>query len=124
MQSYSDEDLSLFVADEPRYDHLILLPSSKKAIGNKKGFNQHQLVEFINREGNIFVVGNDETVLPDDVRTFLNEMGIYPAPKGFKYVDHFNSAKVFHNSQTKTLPIRRFSDNSMGANMRTRVPVR
>lgn len=93
LQSYSDEDLSLFIADEPRYDHLILLPSSKKAIGNKKGFNQHQLVEFINREGNIFVVGNDETVLPDDVRTFLNEMGIYPAPKGFKYVDHFNSAK-------------------------------
>ncbi|CUM57417.1 uncharacterized protein AC631_02761 [Debaryomyces fabryi] len=93
LQSYSDEELSLFVADEPRYDHLILLPSAKKAIGDKKGFNQHQLMEFINREGNIFVVGSDESVLPDDVRTFLNEMGIYPAPKGFKYIDHFNSVK-------------------------------
>lgn len=91
LKSYFDEELSLFVADEPRYDHLILLPSSKKAIGAKKGFNQKSLVDFINREGNVFVVGNDEAVLPDDVRSFLNQLGIYPAPKSFKYIDHFNS---------------------------------
>ena len=91
LSPYSDDEVLLFYDDFPRFDHLVLLPSLKKAIGAKSGLNQHQLLRFINEGGNIFVVGGSEAALPEGIRIFLNEIGIYPAPKGYKYVDHFNS---------------------------------
>ncbi|CUM64943.1 uncharacterized protein PRCAT00002561001 [Priceomyces carsonii] len=88
---YSDEDLSLFEEGDRKFEHLVLLPPSKKAIVSKKTFNQHQLLEFINNEGNIFVVGDSRSALPEEIRSFLNELGIYPSPKNFKLIDHFNT---------------------------------
>lgn len=91
LSQYSDDEVLLFYDDFPRFDHLVLLPSLKKAIGAKSGLNQHQLLKFINEGGNIFAVGGSEASLPEGIRIFLNEVGIYPAPKGYKYIDHFNS---------------------------------
>ena len=48
-KTYSEESLNLFIANEPIYNHLILLPSSKKTITDKVNFNQHQLFDFINQ---------------------------------------------------------------------------
>lgn len=93
VKAYADKDVTLFVADAPRYNHLVLLPSSKKAIEAKEGINQHELVKFINSEGNVLVVENSGSVLPGDVRGFLNELGIHPAPKSYRYIDHFNTKK-------------------------------
>ena len=91
LSQYSDDDVLLFYDDYPRFDHLVLLPSLKKAIGAKAALNQHQLLRFINEGGNILTVGGTEAALPEGIRIFLNEVGIYPAPKGYKYIDHFNS---------------------------------
>ncbi|EMG49752.1 WBP1 Dolichyl-diphosphooligosaccharide--protein glycosyltransferase subunit WBP1 [Candida maltosa Xu316] len=88
---YNDEELTLFYEDFPRYQHLILFPSSKKSIKAKQALNQHNLLQFINEEGNVFVIGGSKGVLPDGIRGVLNEVGIYPSPKNYQYIDHFNS---------------------------------
>ncbi|KAK6457598.1 oligosaccharyl transferase beta subunit precursor [Scheffersomyces xylosifermentans] len=92
-KTYDDENINLFYEDAVRFDHLVLLPSSKKAIGAKDAISQHKLLNFINQKGNVLVVGSVTSVLPDGLRTFLNELGIYPSPKNFKLIDHFNSAE-------------------------------
>ncbi|CAH2350893.1 dolichyl-diphosphooligosaccharide--protein glycosyltransferase subunit Wbp1p [[Candida] railenensis] len=88
-KTYTDETLELFFAGQKKYNHLILLPSSKKAMA-KKSFNQHLLLDFISEEGNILVVGGSKSVLPEDIRSVLNEIGIYPSPKGYELIDYFN----------------------------------
>ncbi|CAK9435599.1 uncharacterized protein LODBEIA_P03260 [Lodderomyces beijingensis] len=88
---YNDEEVSLFYQGSLRFDHLVLFPSSKKAIKNKSNLNQRQLLKFSNEGGNIFVVGGSNNALVDGIRSFLNEVGIHPAPKNYHYIDHFNS---------------------------------
>lgn len=90
-KAYTDEDLALFVGPEPAYEHVVLLPTTKKAITAKSSFNQHQLLRFLNANGNLVVAGGVQSVIPDDIRGFLNELGIYPSPKNFQYTDHFNA---------------------------------
>ncbi|KAK6460402.1 oligosaccharyl transferase beta subunit precursor [Scheffersomyces coipomensis] len=89
--SYEDEDIKLFYEDSPRFDHLVILPSSKKVIAAKAALSQHKLIDYVNQGGNVLVVGGIEAVLPDSTRGFLNQLGIYPAPKNFQLLDHFNS---------------------------------
>ncbi|CCE78609.1 Piso0_000634 [Millerozyma farinosa CBS 7064] len=92
-ESYESENTTLFLEGEPKYDHLVLLPSSSRTSGSQKTFNQRELLKFINTNGNILVVGDSDSFLPDAVRLLLNEIGIFPSPKGYKYVDHFNTKK-------------------------------
>lgn len=109
LKTYDDEDIKLFFDDALRYDHLVLLPSSKKGIAAKSGLSQHQLLDYINGNGNILVVGGVSAVLPDAIRVFLNEIGIYPSPKNFKLTDHFHSTpegKVELDSTTNLIPNR------------------
>lgn len=82
-----DSNFTLFYEDQPRYDHLILFPSSKKALG----LSQQDLMRFIEVGGNLVVVGVSSSVVADSVRVFLNELGIYPSPKNFELIDHFNT---------------------------------
>ncbi|KAI5964865.1 WBP1 [Candida pseudojiufengensis] len=88
---YNDEEVTLFYQDYLRFDNLILLPSSKKNIKSKSSLDQESLNKFINEGGNIFAVGGSSSTLPDGVRSFLNDIGIYPSPKNYKYIDHFNT---------------------------------
>lgn len=90
-KTYTDENLSLFASAGLKYDNLILLPSSKKTINDTVNFNQYSLVDFLNNNGNVLVVGGANVALPDDVRGFLNEIGIFPSPKNFRLYDHFNT---------------------------------
>ncbi|EER32453.1 hypothetical protein CTRG_04124 [Candida tropicalis MYA-3404] len=87
------EEIELFYQDFPKFQHIVFFPSSKKAIKLKEVLNQHNLLRFLNEDGNILVVGGSIGVLPDGIRGFLNEVGIYPSPKNYKYFDHFNSNK-------------------------------
>ena len=89
VKAYTDETLDLFVAGQVKYLHVVLLPSSRKTMA-KKNLNQRTLVEFVEAEGNVLVVGGNALVIPDDVRLFLNELGIFPSPKGFQLHDYFN----------------------------------
>lgn len=92
LRAYDDDsELVLLYNDQLRFDHLVLLPSSKKAIKSKDAFTQDKLLDFIEANGNLIVVGGVNSVLPDNIRSFLNELGVYPSPKNFKYTDHFNS---------------------------------
>lgn len=89
--SYDEEGFSLYIAGEPRFNHLVLLPSSKKAIGAKAGLTQHDLMKFVNEEGNVLIVGSPDGSLPEGQRVFLNELGIYPSPKNYRLIDNFNN---------------------------------
>lgn len=97
--TYDSENVSLFYDDKIRYDNLILLPNSKKALGSKANLNQHQLLKYLNNNGNILIVGSIESVLPESFRIFLNELGIYPSPKNYKLIDHNNPGK--HSQSVK-----------------------
>jgi len=88
--TYNDANVSLFYDDAPRYDNLVLLPTTKKSIKSKDGLNQYKLLQFINEKGNVLVVGGVSSVLPESFRVFLNELGIYPSPKNYKLFDHFH----------------------------------
>ncbi|CAI5757329.1 unnamed protein product [Candida verbasci] len=101
---YNNDEISLFYNDEEsiRFDNIILFPSSKKTINNKKNLNQHNLLKFINLKGNVLVIGGSEsTSLPEPFRIWLNELGIYPAPKNYKYIDHFNTKLSEKNNLIK-----------------------
>ncbi|KAK6201383.1 oligosaccharyl transferase beta subunit precursor [Scheffersomyces amazonensis] len=88
--TYDDLDIKLFFEDSPRYDHVVILPSSKKAVLSKESIDQHKLLQLINEKTNILVVGSSQAILPESIRGFLNQLGIYPSPKNFQYTDHFN----------------------------------
>lgn len=90
-KGYGDDDLAILANSEPIYDHVVLLPSAKKAIVAKLTFNQDTLMQFLDKNGNILVVDSVESALADDVRAVLNEVGVYPAPRNFRLVDHFAS---------------------------------
>lgn len=93
ISDYNSDEINLFFDDYPRYEHLVLFPSSKKTIKSKEALSLHKLLRFINENSNIFVVGGSQSVLPDGLRGFLNELGIFPSPKNYKYIDHFNSKR-------------------------------
>lgn len=80
-------NFTLFYENVARFDHIVLFPSTKKALG----LSQHDLMKFIEVGGNLVVVGGTSTVVADSVRVFLNELGIYPSPKNFELIDHFNT---------------------------------
>lgn len=95
---YSDLDNLLFLGGDNLYNHVVFLPSSKRAVAAKELVNKHNLLEFFNNGGNVLAVGSSTNSLPDQVRLFLNEAGIFPAPKNFAVASHFDK-KVTLNSK-------------------------
>ncbi|ODQ77528.1 hypothetical protein BABINDRAFT_10158 [Babjeviella inositovora NRRL Y-12698] len=80
-----------------RYANLVLLPTSLKKLPK---LSAGKLLDFVNdaspelaQQANVFVVSSPKHV-NDDFRAFLNELGIYPAPKNHRVVDHFNYVDV------------------------------
>lgn len=87
---YSNEDILLVHNDKPLYDNVIYLPSVKKTSNAKGITNKHKILEYFNLGGNILAVGSTENSVPETVTKFLNEAGIYPAPKGYSLGSFFN----------------------------------
>lgn len=90
-KQYTDDDLEVLYGGDIKYDHLVLLPSSKKTVGDKIHFTVRALKEFVNGGGNILVVGDSEAQLPEAVKSVLSDIGIYPSPKGYQLLDHFHA---------------------------------
>lgn len=91
---YSDDAAQLFLGEDPIYDHVVFLPLLKKAAAAKSIVDKHKLLEFFNKGGNVLAVQNEKSIVPEEVRLFLNEAGIYPAPKGFELKDYFGPIAV------------------------------
>lgn len=91
LRGYTDDDLSLVLGGEMIFNNLILLPTSSKKITKKDQLNKQILYKLSENSGNIIIVGDKETNYPDEIREFLNEIGIYPSPKGYSLIDHFES---------------------------------
>ncbi|ODV97714.1 hypothetical protein PACTADRAFT_47580 [Pachysolen tannophilus NRRL Y-2460] len=81
------ENLKLFVNSERLYQNLIIFPSKMKTLG--KEVSAAEIIEFANEGGNIMVITSPDG-LQDDVNIYLNQIGIYPSPRNYKTVDHFN----------------------------------
>ncbi|KAM9913945.1 hypothetical protein OXX69_001111 [Metschnikowia pulcherrima] len=94
---YSNKNEDLFANDEPLYDHAVFMPSSKKIVEAKNLVEKHNLLEFFNLGGNVIAVGSSEYSVPEDVRTFLNQAGVHPAPKGYTLMDHFDTNVAISN---------------------------
>lgn len=95
---YNDESAELFIGEEAIYHHVVFLPSSKRSAAAKDIVNKHILLEFFNKGGNVVAVNSDTKSVPDEVREFLNEAGIYPAPRLFKLSDHFADLKISNDN--------------------------
>ncbi|CAH6721799.1 dolichyl-diphosphooligosaccharide--protein glycosyltransferase subunit Wbp1p [[Candida] jaroonii] len=91
VRGYTDDDLKIFIGEESIVDKIFILPTTSKKILNKKELNKVNLVKLLEKNVDIVVVGDHEKNYPEDIKDFLNEVGIYPSPKGYKLVDHFNS---------------------------------
>lgn len=81
-------DVSLQTNGVFKYQHVVLLPSKQRRLGSD--ITGAQLVEFFNAGGDVLAFTSPLGV-SEAVRTFLNELGIYPSPKGQELTDHFQS---------------------------------
>ncbi|PSK39293.1 hypothetical protein C7M61_001900 [Candidozyma pseudohaemuli] len=91
---YADDAAQLFLGEDSIYSHVVFLPSLKRSAAATGIVDKFKLLEFFNKGGNVLAVLGAESALPEHVRLFLNEAGIYPAPKGFVVEDHFEKVSV------------------------------
>ncbi|EGW35253.1 uncharacterized protein SPAPADRAFT_58463 [Spathaspora passalidarum NRRL Y-27907] len=71
-------------------------------------------MKFVNHfGGNVISIGGEKSVLPNGIRSFLNELGIYPSPKNFNYLDHFNTkdGSVVLSSENNLVPGNRLVES-------------
>lgn len=81
--------LQLFNGEEKLYDNLFIFPIKGKALN--KHISAKTLLQFSRSGGSVMTVTSPES-LPDPVRLFLNQLGIYPSPKDYKLVDNFQES--------------------------------
>ncbi|RKP32419.1 Dolichyl-diphosphooligosaccharide-protein glycosyltransferase 48kDa subunit [Metschnikowia bicuspidata] len=95
---YSNKDVFMVHDAKPLYEHVVFLPSLKKAPAAKGITNKHKILEYFNLGGNVLAVGSAEHSVPESVVLFLNEAGIYPAPKGYSLSSFFDKDLPLKNS--------------------------
>ncbi|TID30077.1 hypothetical protein CANINC_001363 [Pichia inconspicua] len=89
----STEKKELFDINEKNiFDNLVIFPTKSKKLASN--IDHDSLLHFSDNGGNIIVISNDE-VSQLDSTVFLNQLGIYPSPKGYKYIDHHAEDFVF-----------------------------
>lgn len=89
----STEKKELFDINEKNiFDNLVIFPTKSKKLASN--IDHESLLHFSDNGGNIIVISNDE-VSQLDSTVFLNQLGIYPSPKGYKYIDHHAEDFVF-----------------------------
>ncbi|RLV90755.1 Dolichyl-diphosphooligosaccharide--protein glycosyltransferase subunit WBP1 [Spathaspora sp. JA1] len=119
LEEYNNDESSVYLFEDneqesARYQHLVLFPTSKKSFSAKSNITQHTLMKFIDKYGgNVISIGDENSVLPNGIRSFLNELGIYPSPKNYRYIDHFNSGRgsVSLNSAENLVPGNRLVES-------------
>lgn len=74
------------------FDNLVIFPSKNKKLASNLDYET--ILQFSNNGGNIIVVNNDDNSQLDST-VFLNQLGIYPSPKGYKYIDYHSDNLEF-----------------------------
>lgn len=92
----STADLELFEGDNRLYDNLIILPVKGKHINRL--VSDKTLLQFYNDGGDILSVTSPSAV-PDSIRLFLNQLGIFPSPKGYELVDNVHGSLKIGSSE-------------------------
>ncbi|CAD6623759.1 BAG_1a_G0014260.mRNA.1.CDS.1 [Saccharomyces cerevisiae] len=80
--------VDLYDKEQRLFDNIIVFPTK----GGKNLARQipvKQLIKFFENEGNILCMSSPGAV-PNTIRLFLNELGIYPSPKGHVIRDYFS----------------------------------
>lgn len=81
-----DKDFELYANTGKLYQNLVIFPSKTKNLA--KNVSVTQLIDFMNDGGDLLAITSPEGV-QDDVKLFLNQLGIFPSPLNHKVVDHF-----------------------------------
>ncbi|CAN3374372.1 hypothetical protein DIURU_000750 [Diutina rugosa] len=90
--TYLDYSESEFKLLPETYDSVVLLPKAK-AKNTAKTWSAESLMAYTNQGGNLLVIGAADGVYPEGVRSYLNEIGIYPSPKKYHVYDYFSDDK-------------------------------
>ncbi|CAR27908.1 hypothetical protein ZYGR_0N03950 [Zygosaccharomyces rouxii] len=92
----STADIELYEGENRLYDNLIVLPVKGKHIN--KLISDKTLLQFYNDGGDILSVTSPGAV-PDSIRLFLNQLGIFPSPKGYELVDNVQGSLKIGSSE-------------------------
>ncbi|KAH3670594.1 hypothetical protein OGAPHI_001109 [Ogataea philodendri] len=74
----------LFTNGFRRYQNILVLPTTSRDL-----VPTETLLQFVQDGGDVFVI-SDNKGIQTDVALFLNELGIFPSPKEYKYKDYHN----------------------------------
>lgn len=86
IKQIDDESIKLYKNDEKLYQNVLIFPTKTRTIGEDiTGF---KLLEFFNDGGDVFIISNPNG-LSESVRTFINQLGIFPSPRNHQLLDHF-----------------------------------
>lgn len=85
----TDADFNLFdELDHRLYDNVIVMPSKARILSNNVDYKT--LEKFAKHGGNTLLVTNSKGS-QTDVSIFLNQLGIFPSPKNFKFIDYHST---------------------------------
>lgn len=86
----TEEEVHIYdVNGELTYPNVVVLPNRAKKLASN--IDHASLLKYANNGGNLIIVSEDlGTQL--DVSIFLNQLGIYPSPKGYKYTDYHSGS--------------------------------
>ncbi|KAL4920869.1 Dolichyl-diphosphooligosaccharide--protein glycosyltransferase subunit WBP1 [Aspergillus aurantiobrunneus] len=88
-ESPKNEKLSLFELGDRAYDHVLLLPPKSKGFG--PSLSPKNLVDFLNKDGNILLALSGKSTTPSAVSSLLLEFDLHPSTdRSSVTVDHFN----------------------------------
>lgn len=83
----NDNDLELNdINGNLLYKNLVILSNKAKSLGSNIDYKS--LLSFAENGGNIIITSDSINGTNLDNTLFLNEIGIYPSPKGYKYIDY------------------------------------
>ncbi|QPG75472.1 hypothetical protein FOA43_002827 [Brettanomyces nanus] len=88
-QADSSADITLFDRFGNRlYDNVLVFPAKARSLS--KSINQGILEQFAKKGGNFLFVSSNKGTQTDS-SLFLNQLGIYPSPKKYKFIDYHNA---------------------------------
>ncbi|CDF91619.1 related to Dolichyl-diphosphooligosaccharide--protein glycosyltransferase subunit WBP1 [Zygosaccharomyces bailii ISA1307] len=98
----SSARIDLYEGEHRLYDNLVVLPVKGKQVN--KLIPVDLLLQFYNDGGDVLSV-TDPAAVCDSVRLFLNQLGIYPSPRGYELVDNVKENLVFGPNELKNYHI-------------------
>ncbi|AOA62515.1 ER oligosaccharyltransferase complex subunit beta [Komagataella phaffii CBS 7435] len=87
-------EVQLFYNQKRIYQNLFVFPISGQS--NQGDLNALKLIEFVNEGGDIISITN-QVGSNSEIVAFNTELGIYPSPKNYKLIDHFNGVNEQHD---------------------------